>query len=185
MASLETLTKLRPLPEITLGQDSKIAYVPSNRNFPNQCLWTCKNSLLADPNLTVVFPGVSICHLFIGATDTEHYFAHIAPTTTLFGKYANDLEILFDQFPKGSEHNNLNLYYFDKRWGGFRNIASQLAVSRGIGINYDLMDEGDYGKTLAFNKDGLFVVKDYKSDGSYKDVSNLGRYNVREVNVIE
>jgi len=175
------------LDEKPLQKDDEIVLIGTNRWMPDKCLWIIEKNLMKQ-NIAIVFPfpelPASVCHVFVGTSDSHKCFIHLTPLTSLFRRSTDELEKISVNLNKiSNEKQNwyFQVYFFADNNDElkFRNIISQVLGKKNV--NFIAMKPKGYKQgeiNLLYKRNNFFYsTQNITLLMAHRDVSSIGSYN--------
>jgi len=175
------------LDEKRLSKDVEIVLIGTNRWMPDKCMWTIEKKLFRQ-NITIVFPfpelSASICHIFVGTSDSHLCFIHLTPLTSLFRESTSELEKIIANLAEITGENrcwHFQVYFFadNNEEIKFRNIISQVLGKENVSFIAMKPKGYKHGKiNLLYQRDAFFYsTQDTNLLMAYQDASSEGLFN--------
>ena len=191
----EELKNIIELDEKTLQKQDEIVLIGTNRWMPDKCMWTVEKKLIKQ-NIAIVFPFpelyVSVCHVFVGISNSHKCFIHLTPLTSLFRRSTDQLEkirVNLNEISNEKQNWHFQVYFFadNNNELKFRNIISQALGKKNV--NFIVMKPKGYKQgeiNLLYQMNNFFYSKqNTKLLMAHRDVSSIGSYNSIPIDAYE
>jgi hypothetical protein len=178
-----------------LSKDVELVCIGTNRWMPDKCMWTIEKKLFRQ-NIAIFFPfpelSASICHIFVGTSDTHLCFIHLTPLTSLFRESTSELEKItanLSEITGGNQCWHFQVYFFADNDNElkFRNCITQ--VLGGENVHYTAMRPKGYRQgeiNLLYRMNEIcYSTQNTNLLMAHKDVSSIGSYNTIPINAYE
>jgi hypothetical protein len=170
-----------------LTEDAEVVFVGTNWRIPDKCLWIVEKKSFRQ-NSTVVFPfpelSSSVCHIFVGTSDSHLCFIHLTPLTSLFRESAGELNKIIANLAAiigADKHWLFQVYFFadNNEEIKFRNIISEVLGKENVTFTAMKPKGYKHGNiNLLYQMNGLFYsTQDAHLLLACQDASTEGFYN--------
>jgi hypothetical protein len=178
-----------------LSKEVEIVFIGTNRWMPDKCMWTIEKKLFRQ-NVTIVFPfpelSASICHIFVGTSDSHLCFIHLTPLTSLFRESTSELEKIMANLADITGENqcwHFQVYFFADNDNElkFRNTIAQVLGKENV--NYIAMRPKGYRQgeiNLLYHRNEMcYSTQNTNLLLAHSDASSIGSYNKIPIDAYE